>query len=150
MKLGLIVSALGALAVSLAAAGCGGRGSVAVGGCDGDDPSCGPPRGAGSPSVADGGGSDAGSSAHDGEPTGAASDAQAATPGVDAGGAPTSSSGGGTSSSGGGGACVPGGACGGLWECDDDCYGDACCALYCTCTDPQGQSGNLECSLECH
>ncbi|HEX3346379.1 MAG TPA: hypothetical protein VHS09_17465, partial [Polyangiaceae bacterium] len=49
----------------------------------------------------------------------------------------------------GGGTCVPGSACGGLWECTDDCYGSKCCLLDCACTDPSGSSGTLDCSLTC-
>ena len=56
-----------------------------------------------------------------------------------------SGSGSGTSS--GTATCEPGGACGGLYYCNDDCYSDKCCQLSCSCSDPTGQTGTLECSL---
>jgi hypothetical protein len=51
--------------------------------------------------------------------------------------------------SGGPGSCVPGGACGGVFHCQDQCYSDECCVIICDCTDPSGQSGNLTCGMYC-
>lgn len=59
----------------------------------------------------------------------------------------TSGSGSGSGSSGGA-TCEPGGSCGGLYYCNDDCYSDRCCQLTCSCSDPTGQTGTLECALE--
>ncbi len=70
------------------------------------------------------------------------------------GGGDTTSGGSGSAGSGGGGSgtaiCAPGAACGGLYACDDSCFGEDCCRLYCTCTDPTGQSGTQQCSLACN
>lgn len=56
-------------------------------------------------------------------------------------------SGSGSGSGGGAATCEPGGSCGGLYYCNDDCYSDRCCSLVCSCSDPTGQTGTLECSL---
>ncbi len=58
-----------------------------------------------------------------------------------------SGSGAGTSSGGDTATCEPGGSCGGLYYCNDVCYSDKCCQLTCSCSDPTGQTGTLECSL---
>ncbi|MGH7280753.1 MAG: hypothetical protein ACRELY_04460 [Polyangiaceae bacterium] len=61
----------------------------------------------------------------------------------------SSGSGSGSGASGGGSAtCEPNGSCGGLYYCNDDCYSDRCCSLVCSCSDPTGQTGTLECSLQ--
>ena len=73
-------------------------------------------------------------------------------PGDGGSGSSSGSSSSGSGSSGAGtrpGLCIPGNACGGLWECMDDCYTDKCCVLDCSCTDSTGQNGSLECSLTC-
>lgn len=45
--------------------------------------------------------------------------------------------------------CAPGNACGGLTNCDDECFTDKCCVLVCQCTDSSGQTGNLSCVMNC-
>jgi hypothetical protein len=155
MKLGLI---MGALALALGAVACGGNGSLVSGGCDPDDPQCVPPPSGGSSS---GGTShDSGVTVNEAGSVEAGVDASDASRGsnADSGSSSGSSSGGsGSSSSGSGGAeagsgagvCIPGNACGGLWECTDDCYTGKCCVLDCSCTDPSGATGTLDCSLTC-
>lgn len=141
MKLGLI---LGLLVGALGVAACGGSGGVVVDRCNPDDPDCPSGSSSGGVSVSGGGSqSDAGSTSADG------------------GGATGSGSGGSTSSSGSGGSgssgsnsgstgsCVPGNACGGIYECTDNCYTEQCCVLDCSCSDSTGRSGTLECAMSC-
>jgi len=170
MKLSLIV---GAFAAAVGAMACGGDGRLVVGGCDPRDPDC--SAGASSSGSSGGGTSSGGSYRDSGVGTYDAGRADASvvdsgggaseggSPASDAGtsssssgsssgssnGSSSGSSGGNADASTGPGVCVPGNACGGLWECTDDCYTDKCCVLDCSCTDPSGASGTLECSLTC-
>jgi hypothetical protein len=150
MKLCLIV---GAVAAALSAVACGGNGSLVGGGCDPDDAYCpSSPPGGGSSGSGSGTSRDAGAAQHDGGSTEAGSEAGAFGSDAGSSGSGSGSSGSGGDNSGAGaqpGLCIPGNACGGLWECTDDCYADKCCVLDCSCTDPTGQSGTLQCSLTC-
>jgi hypothetical protein len=115
------------LGIALCAAACGGHGGTAVGVCEEGDPAC-ATSGSGTASRAslDGG-------SHDGSESG---------PGIDAGGALGETAGGSST-------CVPGGACGGVFHCEDRCYSDKCCEILCDCTDPTGQAGDLSCGMYC-
>jgi hypothetical protein len=164
MKLSLMV---GVLATALGAGACGGNGTLSTGQCDPRDPYCrGGSYGGGTSVPVSGAGADSGATVYEAG-SAEAGDNEDDDAGVvvigSSGGASSSSSGGSggtgssSSSSGGGSAadastgaslCVPGNACGGLWECSDDCYSDKCCVLNCSCTDSSG-NGTLNCALTC-
>ncbi len=55
------------------------------------------------------------------------------------------------SSDGGSGLCEPNAVCNGLTACRDECYGERCCHLSCTCDsdDAASPSARLRCQLAC-
>jgi hypothetical protein len=168
MKLSLMV---GMLATALGAGACGGNGTLTTGQCDPRDPYCpGGSYGGGASVPVSGAGTDSGGAGYEagsaeagdnenddagvvviGSSGGSGGGASSSSSGSSGGSSGSSSSSGGGSAadaSTGGGLCVPGNACGGLWECSDNCYTDKCCVLNCSCTDSSG-NGTLNCALTC-
>ena len=170
MKLSLMV---GVLATALGAGACGGNGTLSTGQCDPRDPYCrGGSYGGGTSVPVSGAAPDSGATEYEagsaeagdnedddagavvigssGSSSGSVSSSSSGSSGGGGSSGSSSSSGGGSAAdaSTSAGLCVPGNACGGLWECSDDCYTDKCCVLNCSCTDSSG-NGTLNCALTC-